>query len=418
MACLSRLPIELILSIADYLPKQRDISSFMRTNRKLYHVLHPFLCRFNSRHREGSAFVFAAKHGCTDLVNKLFNAGASVGSVKLRDPEDCLLEEFGSIINPLLVAAQSGHAETLQALLKDSQSDRACTLVQLRSALHWALRSRDTEVFQMLIAKNAPLSLPSPDDYEYNPCVRRDTALGVAIASGCSNDLVKHLLRQGAEIDEKENPYPWYEATVQRGGEMLQLLLNHGRWPKSDRILCELALRSNDPSVLETFTDVEKGGIDVRVYGHTALFTAVEKGHIDMVKYLIERGANPNLTCSYKNWGGLYNITWMAVQARHFEILEYLITKQGVRPDQDALEKAREMEFEQAVSLLSTCSYEDIPAKTTIAAYISMLERKVKKPSPEFHAVEWLPCMCPVSESRYIPFIKLYLSPREQLGLE
>ncbi|KAL4939436.1 hypothetical protein BDV06DRAFT_214320 [Aspergillus oleicola] len=382
MPRLSRLPIELIFAITNCLSKQKGISSFMRSGYKLY------------------PFVFAAKHGCTDLVNKLFNARASVGSVKLRDPEDDLLEEFGSIIYPLLVAAQSGHAATLQALLKESRPDRAYTRVQLRSALHWALRSRDTEVFRMIIAKNAPLSLPSPDDHEYNQSTESVTALGVAIASGCSNDIVRRLLQQGAEVDEQENPYPWYEATVQRGGELLQFLLNHGHRPKSDRILCVLALRNNDPSMLEVFTDVEKGGIDVRVYDHTALFTAVEKGHIDMVKYLIKQGANPNLTCSYKSWKGLYNITWMA-----------LITKQGVRLDQDAIEKAREMESEQAVSLLSTCSYEDIPAKTDIAAYVAMLERNIKKPSPDFHAVECLPCMCPVSESKYIPFIEMYRSP-------
>ena len=80
----------------------------------------------------------------------------------------------------------------------------------------------------------------------------------------------------------------------------------------------------------------------MRVYGRIALFTAFEEGKYDIVKYLIERGANPNLTCSYKSWRELYNITWIAVQAQHFGNLDHLITKQGALPDQNAVDKTRE----------------------------------------------------------------------------
>ncbi|KAL4877579.1 ankyrin repeat-containing domain protein [Aspergillus karnatakaensis] len=348
MARLIRLPAELILHIAQYLSSQRDINSLLRSHRVLYHLLHPYLCRFNARRRDGSAFVFAARNGDISLIHKLLNAGSSIGSVEARDPEDCAMEEWGTIINPLVIAAQNSHLAALNVLLNESRA----------------------------------------------------------------NEIIEHLLLQGAEVNVKENPHPWYEAAVQRGGEMLQLLFKYGRRPKSDRALSEVAFRSNDPSLLEPFTQAAKGDpmIDIRVYGHTALFTAVDRGHFEVVKYLIQRGANPNLTAQYKFWRGDFSITWMAVQAlaRQVETLEYLVKQHGVRPDQDALDKARELRLEDAISLLEEFSYENIPGKMDISSYVAMMELKSKKPSPESYAMDWLPCLVSASEPQELPLIEMY----------
>jgi hypothetical protein len=59
------------------------------------------------------------------LGQQIIEFWGQCGSVEPRDPEDDLLEEIWSTINPLLVAAQSGHAASLQALLKESRPNRA-----------------------------------------------------------------------------------------------------------------------------------------------------------------------------------------------------------------------------------------------------------------------------------------------------
>lgn len=410
---IGRLPPELILYIAKHLEKQQDISSFTRCSWKLYNLLHRYLCRFNSHHHKGSAFIFAAENGYTELVTRLLEAGASIGSVSVRDTRDRVVDEHGALINPLIVAIQNGHMATLAALLDESRPGLACSPVQLRAALHWVLRSRRADLFEIIIAKDPPLGLPDGDDEDYDMRSRQDTALGVAITVGCDNAVIERLLQQGAHIEEQETPCPWYEATVQRGGQMLDLLIKYGHRPKSDRVLSLLAMNTDDPSTVKRFTtDVVDWGMDIHIYRHIALFTAVDQGHFNMVKFLIENGANPNLTCEYNNWRGPFNITWIAVQAKHFEILEYLVVKRQVQPDRDALEKAREMKFDKAICLLSGFSYKDIAPKLDIPSYIAILEEQSgKKPSPNFHATPRLPCACPVSEPAALGLIQMHQNP-------
>ncbi|KAH8423566.1 ankyrin repeat domain-containing protein [Aspergillus melleus] len=404
---LSRLPLELILMIARFLRCHRDISSFMRSTRTFYHLVHPILCRFNARNHRSSGLLFAATNGLTDLVEKLFAAGASIeASDRTNDSREYELRVDGSFTkpgNPILAAAYHGHPATVKALLSEDRPGQSYVKPQLRPVLHWALRSQKIEIVDLMLAEGAGLGPPHNIDSIYEEvCMKQNTALGVAICSGCSNEIIERLLQRGAEVLEYERPHPWYEATVQREGQMLQLLLKHGRRPKSDKVLGELAMRSNDTSALARMTDPANGGLDIRVHGHPALFTAVEKGHFDMVKYLIAHGANPNLRCNYYEWRGPYSTVWAAVQARRMDILDYLVTEQGVRPDEQDLQQAVKMEFEEAVTFLSSHDYQNVPEKKDIPSYVAVMKRKMKlKRVPGFDIVTRSPLRCPTSEAEW-----------------
>lgn len=62
--------------------------------------------------------------------------------------------------------------------------------------------------------------------------MKEGTALGITIASGCSHTAIESLRKEGVEVDEKGIPHPWYEVTTQRGGQILELMLKHGRQPR------------------------------------------------------------------------------------------------------------------------------------------------------------------------------------------
>src|SRR6266480_1039382 len=56
------LPNELLLSVVDFL-KERDISTFARTNRRLYPFLNAYLYRHNAQHSNSSALLWAVERG-------------------------------------------------------------------------------------------------------------------------------------------------------------------------------------------------------------------------------------------------------------------------------------------------------------------------------------------------------------------
>ncbi|KAL5334637.1 ankyrin, partial [Aspergillus crustosus] len=407
---LSGLPSELILLITDVLVNQKDLNSFMRSNRRFYTVIRPVLYRHNAHHRNSSALLFAAKHGCTHLVQRLFAAGASLSASDTGEGCYYDVKPDGSITdhgNPLLAAAQQGYLATVRALLGESRPSRACTKPQIRPVLHWAIRSGNLELLNVILPTKVSLGMMDRADRHYNHRRKNSSALGVAIHAGCSNTILERLLEEGAEVDETEDPHPWYEAATQRGGQMLELMLKYGRRPKSDRILSELALGRNNTAALEIFTDTSAGGLDIRVYGHTALFTAVEQGHFDVVKWLIAKGANPHLHCTYRDAGGIYSTIWAAVEAQRSDILRYLIIEQAVRPDEQDLKEAKDLGFEEGVALLSECNYaNNIPDKEDIPSYVARMEQETStKPPRGFRVAKCSPCRLPNSQAMFIPLL-------------
>lgn len=57
--------------------------------------------------------------------------------------------------------------------------------------------------------------------------------------------------------------------------------------------------RQGDTASLRVLSD---SGLDIVVYGHIALFIAIDLGHLAMVELLLEEGANPHLSSMDMNW--------------------------------------------------------------------------------------------------------------------
>ncbi|KAL4901565.1 hypothetical protein BDW74DRAFT_170028 [Aspergillus multicolor] len=388
VSSLARLPNELILMVTEYLPRQKDLSAFMRCNKRLYHLLHPALCRLNVQEHNSTALLFAAENNYTTLAKALIKSGASAAAIHPTGFRRYSGNYLSFSPNPLIEAAQHGHISTLAVLLSEPEPPLAYRWileVKLRALLHWALNTGDTDLdsLDMVLAKRPPLGLPRSADERYNGSIMKNTALGLAIVRGCSTAIIERLLRAGADIDERESPHPWLEATVQRGGEMRELMVSYGLRPKSDRILCEIAQRFDDPDMLGLFTDPKQGGLDVAVYGHTALFTAVDQGHFKVVKYLAQQGANANLKFYYGDRRWPYSTAWPAIRNRRMDILRYLVDEADMDPSVEDVVMAVGMDSDEAEHYLLGYECADVVKKVDIPTYVAIMEQE------EGHSVQF-----------------------------
>ncbi|GIC89769.1 ankyrin repeat domain-containing protein [Aspergillus udagawae] len=365
MAQLDQLPIEVLLFIAEYLPGQRDINALTQVNRNLYHHLHFFLCRYNVKHHQGSALIWAAKKGHIRLATKLLNAGANIAH--FESPAETNHDRntrLSEIENPLLLAAQGGRIAILKSMLSETRPGQACSPAQLRTVLHWAIRARDSELVELMIHQKAPLD-PAGEEREAL------SALGVAVVSR-DESIIPRLLNAGARPGQNEEPCPIARAIETDQPQVVKLLLEHGIRLNSDTGLCFIASR-NDKILLQCFIDY---GLDLSMDGHAALFTAIMDGQYEMVEFLIEEGANPHLECELwtHDENGFfetlfYSSIGFAIHFRRLQILRLLLAK-GVLPGQGDLCLAVKKEFEEAVALLSKFSNQDLPQKESIENYL------------------------------------------------
>ncbi|KAH2020128.1 hypothetical protein KXV45_003447 [Aspergillus fumigatus] len=107
-------------------------------------------------------------------------------------------------------------------------------------------------------------------------------------------------------------------------------------------------------------------GVEIKKYGHVALFGAITEGKKDWVEFLISQGADPNLCLSTESdiGGGekKYSSIYHAILNGHLDVCKFLI-EHGVQPEEDDLQLAREKEYDEIVGILSGFSYVDVPEK-------------------------------------------------------
>jgi ankyrin repeat protein len=379
MAPFDRMPNELIAITARQLSSEKDISAFMRCSCRLHSLLYRSLCKYNIQHNNGLALHFAAGNGHLRFVKLMFDLGANIGSLDasfVNTTENHISRRD----NLLLEAAVQGHLKIVHTLLSEARPGQECAKEQLVPVLHWAIQNQDSKLFDALLAKNVPL--------HYINSGHGTDALGCAIVFGADTAIIERLLHAGAGIQE---PDFWLGclAANEREGQICTLLLEFGRRPRSDLVLLCLAV-DNNIQALDMVTNVDTNGLDIRLYGHMALSVAVAHGHLEMVKQLIKKGANPHVRRSL----GLplhhgYSTVWVAVAERRFEVLEFLLKQQGVRLDKRDLERATEDGLTKAVDLLETFSLNDAPEKMDVSLYIAMMEDEHGKPDSDFHATSY-----------------------------
>ena len=192
--------------------------------------------------RGRTALYMAASEGRKDIVSYLVEEGANVNTK--RDDGD----------TPLMAAARKGNLEIVSVLV-DANADIALADNFGRTPLMMAAQSGSKELVDYMLSKGADLN--ATDKYELS-------ALIFAMKAN-KMDLAKYLLGKGAKV-----------------------------WKPKPLVIKEkpLVLKVEgkvQPGMEEVIENLDKKEVHLRQ--KTELFYAVEKGDLDLVKLLVQKGS-------------------------------------------------------------------------------------------------------------------------------
>ena len=268
----------------------------------------------NAQRIDGSsALMMSAQNGRTAAIQLLLDAGAHVDATRPGDgvtalmlaanvfPEIVrLLLNKGADVNKgrtndgitaLMTASQSGKIDSVQIMLEKS-ADVNVQSADGNTALLFAASEGHREIVDLLIKGGADVNIKRSDGF---------TALMFAAQEGYA-DIAKILFANGADanaIRSSDNGSALMLGAAQGHANAVACLLKYG---------ADVNLVSND-GVSALIPASELGHIDVvkllldnganlkvqrRSDGVTALIIAAYKGHADIVKLLIDKGANVN----------------------------------------------------------------------------------------------------------------------------
>ena len=265
-------------------------------------------------------------HGVTPLALACLNAGAAMVDLLLAAGADPGLARTGGV-TPLMTAARVGHVGVVRRLLRAGADPAAAESTRGQTALMWAVAedhprvaevlletgggaaARSTNGFtpllfaaqrgnvavaRLLLAAGAGVDEAAPDgiggDTNARALFRADTeapALLVAIDSGHAG-MARFLIARGADPDhDGAGRTPLHAATQRAMPDVVRALLAAGADP-NPRLARPLPLVSRRIS--------QDNGLTPTTVGATPFLLAASFGDVEIMRILIEAGADPFLT--------------------------------------------------------------------------------------------------------------------------
>ncbi|NWH80756.1 ASB3 protein, partial [Piaya cayana] len=167
----------------------------------------------------------------------------------------------------------------------------------------------------------------------------RCSVVGLAVREG-NVKMLRKLIKQGYSVDVQDNRgwMPIHEAAAHNVSECLRVLVHAAS--SDDYInsktfdgLSALHLSARHGS-LESLHVLLEAGADpnqVTTEETTALFLAVENGHTDIIKFLIQHGANVKGPHSWSGWNSLHEASFQG----YTEIMKILLEKGACKECKD-----------------------------------------------------------------------------------
>jgi ankyrin repeat protein len=305
----------------------------------------PSLVRAHYEYRTPLSFAVRENH--LSIAEYLLDHGAA--AVSLGDPIEMARERGYPAMVALLerkfreLQGASAQGEPVAAAIRDRDLARVRRLLDEDPALlrardrranepiHWAVMTRQLDVIDELIARGADLNVRRGDgalpihltngDYHYRGW--RDVPSHVTTTP---DDVYRHLVSRGAEVDLGMAAY---KGDVARVRELLAhdpSLANRVSDYHSYYIGCGAPLKNAAVGghieivklLLEHGADANLPEEGIAPYGH-ALYSAVYNGHHDIAKLLLEHGAYPNPPVESSA-----DAVWIAIRRGDRRMLELL----------------------------------------------------------------------------------------------
>lgn len=237
-------------------------------------------CNINQRTEDTNKITplwVAAQDGKIDIVKILIDNGADLNIVRASNN-----------MSPLCVSMQRQHSEIVKELLARG-ADVNVKDNQALIALHYAVSlSYDLDITKTILDKTK--------DINSKDCKGATALYGAIIVNDI--DKVNLLLEKEADINIPHNVglYPWHIASLKGSKEVMQLL------------------KSKMSNIDFKTADSEQ---------YTALWLASQEGHVEIVEYLMDRGANIN---SIKQSDGT-TVLQTAIVNNHLSVIKVLLEK-------------------------------------------------------------------------------------------
>jgi uncharacterized protein len=261
--------------------------------------------------------ILACQSGNTQLVKVLLQHGADVNQA-LSHGE-----------TPLMMAARTGSVPVLALLLQHGAPIDAREKLRGTTALMWAAANSNPDAVRFLVAKGADVSARSaftaPGRRPYLAETGRSRISQFAYGYGLAGIIVKQKDPESQKIVQEQidtaravlerYPLPKVpEASKDKWGGLTPLIF---------------AARQGDLSIVRILVEAGANVNETSEYGWTPLLVATQNKSYLIGKYLLDHGANPNIA----NGGG-WNPLFIATHNRNIERGDYPVRK----PDMDHLD--------------------------------------------------------------------------------
>ncbi|CAF1008766.1 unnamed protein product [Rotaria sp. Silwood1] len=262
----------------------------------------------NVKNRYGvSPLLLCAESGNRELVQALVKAGADVNIT----PQGELAEEnFLAGQTPLFGAAKKGHVEICEYLIENGANVNAITMTGA-TPLYTATEEGHLDVVILLIRYGADVNQSPKGQVARDLHIENQTPLLIACMRN-HESIIRYLIESGGanvNVTSERGSSPFLAICQHNNVELARLLIRHGA--KHDVEAKNLydgkinglivAAESGSFDILRLLVDA---GLDVNykiagkgeTAGRTPLFCACAKGFQDIVEYLIDHGADVNGT--------------------------------------------------------------------------------------------------------------------------
>ncbi|MDO4551565.1 MAG: ankyrin repeat domain-containing protein [Planctomycetia bacterium] len=233
----------------------------------------------------------------------------------------------------ILIECATYNPEMCEFLLKNG-ADLKITDLQGNTALHFAMYYKDDKIIRLLLKYGADVTTKNKSD---------ETALSYGIKhEPCNLENIKTIINAGADVNQadKNNLTPFHHALRTGRTDLAKLLLHHGANLTAGQINGKspaMAVASLwDIDLMKMLFD--KNFIDIQEKDFnqsTLLFHAATEGDLGMCKLLLEKGVDINA----KNAAGRTAV-YCALEKKHIEVVRFLV-KHGATLEDPGTDKLK-----------------------------------------------------------------------------